>query len=180
LLSLSRARGGLSGARPQTPLHPALPASNEWQGRAIHSDSPEPLGLRSCLRNFSREDRSATQLADPLQLQSTTWLPRPQATRRSPRRARTTSWVTTTAPSFSAEPAVFSTHRFDVFCGCLEFRSSSKARRTRTRYDTPFRFVRRVAGAGLRRPPPQRLAPNFRRPAKGFRYRLVLLFLPLL
>jgi transposase len=95
LLPLAHARQGLPGTRSQAPLHPALSPSNQWQGRAVHPDASGPLGLRRPLRQLSRTDRSASRLAHPLQLHSTTWLPRPPPARSSARRAGTTSWVAT-------------------------------------------------------------------------------------
>ena len=70
---------------------PALPAPHQRQGRALHPDPAQPLGLRSHLRHLGRAHRGAARLAHLLQLHPTTWLPRPQAARSSARRAGTTS-----------------------------------------------------------------------------------------
>ena len=86
---------GLPRARAPPPAHPALPAAHQRQGRALHPDAPEPLGLRSHLRHLGRAHRGPPRLAHPLQLHPTTRLPRPQAARSSARRAGTTSWVAT-------------------------------------------------------------------------------------
>ncbi len=77
-------------ARAQAPLHPAISAADKRQGRAIHPDASEPVGLWSHLRELSREDRSPSWLAHPLQLHPRTWLPRPQDARGSARRVGTT------------------------------------------------------------------------------------------
>jgi hypothetical protein len=91
LLPLSCTCERLPGTRAQAPLHPAIPASDKWQGRAIHPDAPEPLGLRRDLCQLSRANRSPSWLAHPLQLHPTTWLPRPQDACGSAHRAGTTS-----------------------------------------------------------------------------------------
>ena len=76
LLPLPRPRRGLQGARHAPPIHPPLPAPHQRQGRALHPDARQPLGLRRHLRLLGRAHRGATRLADPLQLQPTTRLPR--------------------------------------------------------------------------------------------------------
>jgi transposase len=91
LLSLDRPRGHLPRTHAQTPLHPALPTTHERQSRALHPNAHASLGPRSALRQLHRALGSARRLAHPLQLHTTPWLPRPQATRSSTRRARTTS-----------------------------------------------------------------------------------------
>ena len=86
-----RPRRGLLGARHAPPLHPALPAPHQRQGRALHPDADQPLGLRRDLRLLGRAHRGAAGVARPLQLQERTRLPRSQAARSSARRAGTTS-----------------------------------------------------------------------------------------
>ena len=91
LLPLRAPCRGLPRARHPPPLHPPLPAPHQRQGRALHPDAHQPLGLRSDLWLLGRANRGASRLARPLQLQQTTWLPRPQGARSSARRAGTTS-----------------------------------------------------------------------------------------
>ena len=65
-------------------LHPALPAAHQRQGRALHPDASQPVGLRRHLRQLGRAHRSAARLARPLQLQRDDMAPsatRPPAAR---------------------------------------------------------------------------------------------------
>ena len=50
-LRLGRAREGLQGAGPAPSAHPALPAPNEWKGRALHPDDASRVGLWTGLRD---------------------------------------------------------------------------------------------------------------------------------
>ena len=70
------------------PAHPALPAADQRQSRALHPDTHQPLGLWSHLRLLGRAHGGAARLAFPLQLQTTTRLPRPPAARSSACRAK--------------------------------------------------------------------------------------------
>ena len=69
---------------------------DQRQGRALHPDASEPLGLWSPLRQLGRAHRSPTRLARLLQLRTTSWLPSQEGARSSARRAGTTSWVADT------------------------------------------------------------------------------------
>jgi len=90
LLSLRRSRRGLRRARDAPSLHPPLPAPDQRQGRALHPDADQPLGLWSRLWLLDRAHRGTTRLARSLQLQETTRLPWSQAARSSARRVGTT------------------------------------------------------------------------------------------
>ena len=87
LLSLHGPCHGPQGARPTASLYPALPAADQRQGRALHPDADQPLGLWGDLRQLCGAHRRPTWLAHPLQLQEKTRLPWAQGTRNSARRA---------------------------------------------------------------------------------------------
>ncbi len=63
-------------ARPAPPAHQARPAAHERQGRALHPDAPQRVGLRPHLRQLGRTHRRPPALPRALQLQTTTRLPR--------------------------------------------------------------------------------------------------------
>jgi transposase len=66
--------------------HPPLPPAHKREGGTLHPHAPRRLGLRTPLRVKRRAHRLAPRLAQPLQLDTTTRQPRPQAARHSPRR----------------------------------------------------------------------------------------------
>jgi hypothetical protein len=66
-------------ARDQAPAHQAAPAAHEWQGRALHPDAAQRVGLCAHLRQFSRARGGPAALPNPLQLQTSTRIARPQA-----------------------------------------------------------------------------------------------------
>jgi transposase len=80
----------LPGARGAPPAHPPLSPSDQWEGRALHPDSHQSLGLRSDLWFLGGAHRSPVWLARSLQLQETTRLPWPSTARSPVRRAGTT------------------------------------------------------------------------------------------
>jgi hypothetical protein len=65
----------------QAPTHPALPATHQREGRALHPDTAARVGLRAHLSDKRRANRGAAALADQLQLHKTTRRPQPQAAR---------------------------------------------------------------------------------------------------
>jgi hypothetical protein len=71
---------------------PALSPTHQWQRGALHPDAHPSLGLRSDLRQLSRAQRSTIELANPLQLHTTTQLAQPQAPRNTPTRADQRAW----------------------------------------------------------------------------------------
>jgi transposase len=56
-------------------------APHEWEGREIHPDTRQRVGLREDLRQLSRAGRSAPTIPRALQLQTSTRLPRPPTAR---------------------------------------------------------------------------------------------------
>src|SRR4051812_21282893 len=65
------------GARAASPSHPPLSAANQRQGRALHSDADQRMGVRTRLLDVSGAHRTAHAVARPLQLQATTRLSPP-------------------------------------------------------------------------------------------------------
>jgi transposase len=62
-LSLDRARDRLPDDEDQAHPHPALPAPNQRQGRALHPHDARRLGLRAGLPKLARAHRCAIRLA---------------------------------------------------------------------------------------------------------------------
>src|SRR3546814_19483541 len=52
----------------QAPLHPTLPAADQWQGRALHPVGLARVGLRLYLPKLPTPGRCHEILATPLQL----------------------------------------------------------------------------------------------------------------
>jgi hypothetical protein len=80
-LHLPRPRHGMPAARATSPAHPSLQTQNEREGGEVHPDPAGRVGLRACLPNQRRANRSTRPLAQPLQPQKTTRRPQPQAPR---------------------------------------------------------------------------------------------------
>ena len=65
----------------QAPSNQARSTANKRQGRALHPNPAQRMGLRTHLRQLHRAHSSPTPLPQPLQLPTTTRLPRQAATR---------------------------------------------------------------------------------------------------
>ena len=85
-LPLHHPRPDLPRARHPPPPHPALPAPDQRQGRALHPDDAARVGLRSPLRELSGAIEPARRLARSLQLPQKARLPLPSPTCGSPQR----------------------------------------------------------------------------------------------
>ena len=76
LLPIGGSPCGLPGARPAPSVHAPLPPAHQRQGRALHPDAAQGVGLRAHLRRRGGTTRTAGSVARALQLPAQAWLPR--------------------------------------------------------------------------------------------------------
>jgi len=70
-------RPSVSSARLETPPHPALHPTHQRQGRALHQNRHQQMGLRADLPELRGKNRFAAHLESPIQLASTPRQPQP-------------------------------------------------------------------------------------------------------